>query len=56
MAAAEGAGLGQQFRAMLVLQVKGDFRRSKEKCVCPPFSFDIISFPNPLMPKDDWIF
>lgn len=32
-----------------------DFRRRKAKWVCPPFLFDIISFPNPLTPKDDWI-
>lgn len=35
---------------------RGDFRRSKEKCVCPPFLFDIISLPNALMPKDDGYF
>lgn len=35
---------------------RGDFRRSAAKCVCPPFLLDIVSFPNPLMPKDDWIF
>lgn len=35
---------------------RGGFRRNEAKCVCPPFLFDSISFPNPLMQKDDWIF